>query len=307
MEIKEFLKNTLTDAKDINKIGATIRETFLNEYSDLIESWLPEDCNIESKDAHIIICSSLFSLSWGSLSLSLNETNYGDTYHKLRTCLYTLSITLANNILAIIRLSTTGLDYQASVMLRNTYELCFMLLVILADKEKMELYFDTAKNENELNIWFKHFRLKSLNTRISEIERIALKHDDSHGLSQYIKFISKWRRDSYKYYSGFTHNNFADCVAFLYNRPQTDSNEEIARLNLWGFEITRIDNLLGNLNDLLFWVGLFFYNIIVGQKYIIKEQLVSPSNTDFWDESALLYFMGKYLHEKDKTIVMDKD
>lgn len=112
----------------------------------------------------------LFSMTWGMRSLAVSKRKDGNLIWQ------SLFGTIANSSLAIIKLSTDGLDYQANILLRNLYELCFTLLNIMIDKEKRIALFESGKNANAIDVWRKYFKSSKLGKTLEEYEtRINLK------------------------------------------------------------------------------------------------------------------------------------
>ncbi|MFW5889609.1 MAG: hypothetical protein ACOCUD_04435 [Bacillota bacterium] len=232
--------------------------------------------------------------------------------HSLKTGLFLLSIkeddnnyaifrgifnTIANDILAVIKLALEGLEYQAYTVLRNLYEISLTLLVIMIDDKKKEEYFKSAKNENEYSVWRNSFSHKKLKETIESYE-------DSIDQNGNLRFLNKWRDKIYKEYSGFVHNDFFNILMYSVTHPKTNEDNEILNLTLWGKELSRTNKILTSMADLLFYTDNIFLKIIKDENIDFdKESFISKEkqSRNFWNEGLELTFIliEYYLEIKD--------
>lgn len=232
--------------------------------------------------------------------------------HSLKTGLFLLSIkeddknyaifrgifnTIANDILAVIKLALEGLEYQAYTVLRNLYEISLTLLVIMIDDKKKEEYFKSAKKENEYSVWRNFFSHKKLKETLESYE-------DSIDQNGDLKFFNKWRDKVYKEYSGFVHNDFFNIFIYSVTHPKTNEDNEILNLTLWGKELSRTNKILTSMADLLFYTDNIFLQIIKDDNINFdKESFISKEkqSRNFWNEGLELTFIliEYYLEIKD--------
>ena len=225
--------------------------------------------------------SNLFSLRWGLLSLSISDNKSKSKDIQDQCMIYqSLTNTIANNCLAITNLSKKGLEFQANVLMRNTCEICFLLLVLLLDKEKCKEYFLSISKNNEYEVWSKNFRFKKLNETLEIYEQTFEKEQTL--------FLSDWRKKEYSYYSGYVHNDFFNCFAQSY--VVDENNEENLKLNIWGIYNNKVRNQLSNLNDLMFFISKYFIKITSNINIFDKNIYISENGKEFWNESASLAF-----------------
>lgn len=103
------------------------KESFQNEESDYIE------------------LTYLYALIWRDFSIaSMSQNN--DNANNL--AFSSLTTTMSNSLIAIIKLSMDGLDYQAINILRNLYEMGLLTLNICIDKQKRTKFIESASKEN---------------------------------------------------------------------------------------------------------------------------------------------------------------
>lgn len=269
------------------------------EYLELIKSWGNYNKSLNEKEKSEIEISELHCINWGLLHLSIDtvrpkevEITY-DYLHMINTCLRTLTATIANSILAIISLTCRGLDFPAGVIFRSLYEICFTLLAIMIDKEKCEVYFKSANEDNEYAIWNRYFRMSKLNDTLIAFERSLNSNGD-------LDFLEKWRKKNYRFYSEYTHNSMFRCYANTFGHPSTADGDEIMPSNLWRENITRTVYTLGQLNDLMFYVNAVFFKIL-SKGIILKDQLVGKEHMEMWNNAGIINLITKELFMQVKN------
>lgn len=77
---------------------------------------------------------------------------------------------IVSNIMDIIKLSESGLEFQTNIIMRNMYELCFLFLALIINKDLCLKYFDTKNNNNEYEVWSKNLRIRKINKIIYKYE-----------------------------------------------------------------------------------------------------------------------------------------
>ncbi len=286
-------------------LSQKMNKEFIIKYKNLKEyiSFLKENYHINKKEYEDLEeISKLYSVRWGLLAMSFfNEEGITEEIQHYKVVYESITSTLANNCLAILELAKLGLDFQCNVLTRNTYELCFLLLVVLIDKEKCMEYFDTARKGNEYEIWSKNFRFKKLNERLEEYEKTLGKKE--------ISFLSDWRKKQYSYYSGYMHNDFFKCRFKSYVVDQ--ENKENLKFNLWGRYNDMINQTLEQLTDLMFFTSKYLLKIVSNKEIFDKRTFIGENERKIWNESNSLaifidelYIEYKLQMEKQENVSM---
>lgn len=285
-----FIK-ILNETRKVNKLPITISDEQM--YIGFINEECKNTKNFSDKEKDAILISQFYSLFWGTLALSINHDNekYTEIEKMTSLCLHTMSVILSNNIISITKLACKGFDFQSSVLLRNTFELAFGLLALLLDEDVLKAYFNSAKNNNEYEVWNKYFRFSKLNQTLMSFEKSLSENDEE------MDFITTWRKNNYSYYTQFAHNSFFHLYINCFGHPTTDNPDEVMPMNLWGLRVTRINETLDILNSLMFYTSLVFYKII-NVKQINILNLVKDDSKDLWNDSFILRLMGEHLFLK---------
>ena len=167
----------------------------------------------------------LYALSSGLLALALqsSQDDIKEEFKQYSTVYYTLLTNISNNCLAIVQLLENGFEFQSQVIVRNLIELVYTLLVVIINKTKCKQYFDSAKLENEYEVWNKSFRMSKLNEELYMFE----KQDDS----EYAEMMKNARKRIYSEYSSYAHNDFICCFVGCHSSQE---KSDIINYNLWG-------------------------------------------------------------------------
>lgn len=242
--------------------------------------------NIYKKNKELYDLSELCIIIWGLLSFSTIDKTSDDSEDKLPMIFHALTAQISNNLLSIVILCNKSLDHQVGILMRSTCELCFTLLVIILNKEKQIKYFNTARLNNEQQIWKEEFRLSILNQELEKNEKEIIKDD-----YPLLKEIKKYRSEIYKHYSTYTHNSFLRCLLNSYTYSK--NSKETLRFNVWGEESTRDDKFLISLCKLCFFTysELFYYLV---KKTKIQEFIFkSEESKEMWQSAIKFYLVFK--------------
>lgn len=243
--------------------------------------------SLTNKNSYIIDKINLYIILFSHLSLACDElkifnNNFIEKSDKLNILMKSLFCNYSNDILSILNLVTNGFDYQASILMRSTVELSFLIISLIFEPSKLDLYYNLSENYNH-KIWVDNFSFKSLNKLIEKCEKPIYQND-----TKFRNEIKSWRKKIYTFYSGHTHNSLLSSLIFSYSYPKNDK----IGLNLFGTFITRIDEILEELDFTLFYTMLIiFYNLQYNYKYLPEYK-----NTTWITLSQL------YLVLKDLTI-----
>lgn len=69
-----------------------------------------------------------------------------------------LLIQACNYSISIVKLIEVGLSTPAHTLLKSLQELCWLILTLCFEREKMEQYCKLRGSENTEELWYKHFR-----------------------------------------------------------------------------------------------------------------------------------------------------
>lgn len=271
--------------KNISKILQVEEIPSVDEINKLLDqvsgySNVDESEYIEDKDT--IEISKMGSLIVGLLAMVFKECQEEEAsvYAALLT-------TIANNIVAITKLITSGLDYQVGILLRNTYELYFILINVMIDKNKCKRYFDSVRLQNESEIWADDFKFENLEDTISKYEDKVYKNQNKD-------FVGEWRNKNKKFYSRLAKNSMYRCQIDSYAHCDSSEESEILRYNLWGGKVTRIDMYLSRLNELILW-GSTFIKFIIDDEDNEHMRKMFHKDEEIYQEMILLDLLFKYM------------
>ena len=238
---EQVFKNIIFKIKKEKNIIVLMDYNKYCKYIQIIKEKVKYNNDIYSENKDLFDLSEIAVLIWGLFALSIADFLNKDDEH-IGIIFHSLTTQISNNMLSILILCNNSLDHQTGIIMRSTCELCFSLLVLLINKEKRQKYFDTARLNNEIDIWNKEFKLKDLNDESSKFENSISKNT-------YIsKRLSKFRNDIYRKYSEYTHNSFFNCLAnsYTYNK----NSKELMNYNLWGEKSSRVERFLISLCQL---------------------------------------------------------
>lgn len=279
-------------------LDISIEPDDIQEYLELINSWGNRNKSMKQKDKIELEISQLHCVCWGLFHLSTGtartkeDTIIYDYIHKINTCLGTLTGIIANSILAITKLTCSGLDFQSGVALRSLFETSFILLAIMIDKEKCEACFNSANLDNEYVVWNKHFKMSRLNDVLKKFETNLNLNDD-------LDFLIKWRQKNYRFYSEYTHSSFFRCYVNNYGHLGIDNENKVMPSVLWGENITRISDTLDQLNGLMFYVNAAFFKII-SEGIVLKAQIIDEEHRGIWNDAGMIHLITQELYLDNK-------
>lgn len=268
---------------DKHSIAFSLNEKNADEYLELLNEWT-SFCNQYDDDKYLVDAVLLYCMFWGIITFSsLQECKENDDV-KTRMCIATLSNTITNNILSIYRLYVSNLEYQAGIIVRNTVELCFQLIVIIIDCEKRKAYMEADTEVDEYQTWRRFFTVKKMNERI-------IQYEDETKTSEELSFLIKWRENLYSFYSSFAHNSYSTALAYFYIPLDIKSDQLFP--NIWGFNGKSVSCVLREMADLIFWTSIMFYNTYVTSR---EKETINPiidTSSDFWHDGLIVYYMAQ--------------
>lgn len=191
------------------------------------------------KHSYIIDKTNLYIILFSHFPIACSELQIFDSKFvpnskKVNFLMESFLCNFSNNILSILNLVINGFDYQASILIRNTVELSFLMMTLLIDSSKIKTYCNLA-NHNNPQVWRKNFSFKSLNDFLENYEnKITKQH------TELTNNMKSWRKNIYSLYSEHTHNAVLPSVVFSRSSPINDK----MYINLFGTYATRIDKLL---------------------------------------------------------------
>lgn len=238
-----------------------------------------------------------------ALSININEDKETEEYQQDSVVYFSLLTTISNDIYSIIKLVDSGLEFQANIIMRNLIELLYTLLVVLINKEKRKEYFDSGRLQNAYKVWTKNFKMSKLNEELFEYEtkvfEEGLTGENSKMLDEdFRKRLKEMRKDIYKHYSSFIHNDYTSCVLSCYSpRLNNSAKEPELNYNLWGAYNYMGKSILDSLNRNMMMTMLYFKKIISKDECFRNYKYISEKTHFLWNDGIIILFM---LEEKMK-------
>jgi len=155
--------------------------------------------------------------------------------------------------LSIINLLGNGQDVPAYTLMRSLQELCWIILTISYDRERMEQYCKLKDSEKPEEIWYKYFRPVKLKNSLKKLEEILEFPEDLM-----LELHSK-RERSYRIYSNFSHHRYQGSLItslersdlFFTSRDVSDKTFKILdslNYNLW-YLIQALIKIFGEIHN----------------------------------------------------------
>ena len=273
---KEIFKN---EDKNISSYEELI--DFLKE----MKSVKPEKNYQIKNEKRITEC---YALSCGLIALAIENSrdNIAEELKNYTTVYQTLFTNISNDCLSIVNMLENGFEFQARILARNLFELIYILLTVIINKDKCKKYFDAGKLENGYEVWNKYFRMSKLNEELYNYEK-----EEDIELAEMMK---KSRTRAYSEYSSYAHNDFIYCFIGCHS---TNKETEIVNYNLWGNYNYNAINILESVNDLLWMMFLYFENMMSKKGLFEKSDFINKDNYKYWNDA---FFIAVMLDEEKR-------
>ena len=288
-QYKEFYQRAIKNISQDYYYPYALFKKHLREFRDFKKNKV---LKLEIHSELVEMCE-LHSLKRGLFSFSINKENL--IFKSFMTI-------IANNILAVLNLLMAGLEYQALVVLRNLYEVSHTFLTIIIDETKKIEYMESAAKNNEYHVWKKHFTHRKLVETLSAYEKKISPDGD-------LDFLNTWRSSIYSKYSGIAHNDLFNVVSYSFAIPETANEEEVLESSIWGGVLSRTNQIMIEMADLLFYVDVVFQKLLedpaIGFKkeYIVHDE---DNSRDYWNyASELMLIIREYYFEIKIKIEQD--
>ncbi len=169
-----------------------------------------------------------------------------------------------------------------------------MLLNVVLDKEKMQELYDSAKEDNEKEVWNKFFRAyKMKDTVVSYEEKLGG------------NISKRWQKDTYSELSSYVHNDFFKL--FMYSYTQVNDDNDRMELNLCGSNATRTEKILGELDNILWYTGMVFFKILGDEDIELSNEIICMSgkevkeeDKEFWNIGFMIELLSRNIFAKIK-------
>lgn len=255
--------NNNVKIRDIDGIGNLIFERKKDSYKD-VRKYLNEEISL----AYL----GIKTLSILSLNIQRNEDKCQSIPQGWIDCwlIGNMIIQLTNYSLAALNLVEAGLESSAKSIVRSIYEISFLIIALLIDKERMNLYIQSLDRKEEVKLWRSHFAFKHLNNALTELEKEL-------GFPEELrKDIENKRLSTYQYYSQSIHNSFISSIWGSYSVEP--SNTDTLNCNLFGKHSLTVKEVIDDLNFATFY---FISAITVVLKNYHNFKL--PVDSDLWN------------------------
>lgn len=289
MNKKEYEKLYKQIFKEANKDNPISSYEDLLDYIKEMKSLKPKS-NKEIK--HEKMTTEFYALSCGLLALALqsSQDNIKKELKNYSTVYETLFTSISNDCLSIIKLLENGFEFQARILARNLFELVYTLLVVIINKDKCKVYFDSAKLENGYDMWNKYFRMSKLNEELYNFEK---KSD-----SKYAEMMKKARRRIYSEYSSYSHNDF---IYSFVGCHSIDLENDLVNYNLWGNYNYNTIGIFKSINDLMWMMFLYFKSIMSKKSLFEKSDFIDEENHKYWNDAL---FISVILDEQKRKEIL---
>ncbi len=137
-----------------------------------------------------------------------------------------LVVQLTNYSLSVLHLIEVGLDSSSRPIVRSIHELSLLIIVLLIDKDRMNLFIQDLDRKEEKKIWSQYFNFKNLNTVLKEFENTLAYPEDLK------KKLEEIRINVYAEYSQSLHNSYTSSILSAFSSP-LEASEEL-NINLFG-------------------------------------------------------------------------
>ncbi|MHA7964832.1 hypothetical protein ACX93W_11860 [Paenibacillus sp. CAU 1782] len=246
-----------------------------------------EELNLDFSFSYIAI------VALGALSLAVSQENLKNPLPKdwlinsndANQISQNLIIQLTNHSLSIVRLSESGFDSSARLLMKPLIELITLTLVVTSNKEQMQVYANGINEDVANNVWYKNFRFEHTNKKLAQIEStLGL----PNGLIDDFKMM---RIESYKFYSDMSHNAYYSCVLGSFAFPFDEVSN--CELTLFGKYSRTSIRTISKLNEHL------YYFILAVVAIIHKlHGFKAPPNNVMWRMAFALRqsVINSYLH-----------
>lgn len=241
---------------------------YYNEMNDISKNTV----KIQENDENLLNIAELYCMYFGIMSLSI-ASNTEDSNSKEKLLYSSIFETIANSTISVIYLAQKGLDYQANVICRQLFEMCMILLNVSIDKDKQDILMETEMTEENIKIWRKYFSPKELNNTIEKYEG---------------KDLTDWRKRQYSSYSNYSHNEFLSFFCFSFACPK--NNEENLVNNLWGGYVSRVNTILENMINFLWYTSKAFMKITIDKNTHISKEILG-TDQELWNFSGYIFLL----------------
>ena len=236
------------------------------EYKELYDAVL-ENANpliIDSETGNELIeYSYLYAMQWAFLAFGIldpDDKSSLDSF-QVRNAFYCLFASISNYTLSITHLARSGMDLQASVLLRSLYELIVLLLAVSIDQQTFDKFLECQSVDEATEKWYKDFRIGKLRKIVAPFERIeALSADD---------LLIEPQSRLYKRLSGFVHHH--STALFVFNYGKTSHPEDFMIPTMLGSPVTRMDETIDLLCSLMEYANSMFHVIFRERKCLLAN------------------------------------
>lgn len=202
---------------------------------------------------------------------------------------YILLINLCNYLIAIRKLSASGLNMQAKVLSRSFIEYCDIGLCLLFNEEFYQAYRSSIDSEEaESKFWWNFQRPKAIEKHLQDCVK---KFDDDGGHWDILKEV---REKTYSLFSDFTHGHF---LANFTSGYDSEFGQAEVRPALGGIIATHSSQAL---NRTLIYGLMFLRHVVRGIEHRTGVKLHNVDESGYY-ASLVLSISDKYLCENDKV------
>jgi hypothetical protein len=175
--------------------------------------------------------------------------------------LESLLVNVTNQCFSILNLSTYGYTWPARIVLRTTLELTWLTIVLVNERDKMLHYCQPLDDEEERNLFHKHFSGNKLQKALTGIERNLHFADDIRLL------YSNARSEAYSFFTKHVHNSYAATITGT--RAPSIENPDTLEYALFGIPSMTARGVISNLNQqvLFYLIGVLLSSLKISHSF----------------------------------------
>lgn len=220
------------------------------------------DTNTENE---LIEYSYLYAMQWANLAFGILDPDDKTSIasFRVRNAFYCLFASISNYILSITHLSRSGMDLQASVLLRSLYELVILLLAVSIDQSTFEKFIVCNDLDEASDKWYKDFRIGKLRKIVVPYEKV-----ESHSADE---ILIESQDRLYKRLSSLVHHH--STALFIFNYGKTSGPDDQVIPNVLGCPVTRVNEIIDLMCSLMEYTNFMFHVILKENNYLLAKTL----------------------------------
>ena len=262
---KEVLYNAVKELNNVFEVAPSVDAVceFYIDLWDLYAKTSEEKVEYGGRGERDCVFARNVALRYINLAMMIDSAKNKDGY-----LLSSLLKTISDTMIAIIKLSEDGLEYQAFALLRTLFELFMTLIIVVGSPEKRESYKMARTRDEAYKVWRADFTKGRF---ITMLENYSGDYPDLLGPAK------QWVTEAYGFLSSFAHNDSINVM--LYTRPLFDK-DGISPWSIWGEYVTRKDEIFCRLVDVVAPCDLLLFSMLNDPRVDVSMQNILCDEED---------------------------